>query len=172
MTPMDSNIRDALRFQVVVENDGNTCLAVQTAAGCFGFPFVAVTVAVKVDGFADFDVPADDFEDGGDFRLPLFNQFVHIFLEFHQLLGKGGVQRNHGTGAVGLGTHGAELEAVAGEGERAGAVAVGIVYHQFRNLRDVQLHALLAAEADEVVLGALFDVFQHLASTACPGRKR
>lgn len=93
----------------------------------------------------------------------LFNQFVHIFLEFHQLLGKGGVQRNHGTGAVGFGTHGAELEAVAGEGERAGAVAVGIVYHQFRNLRDVQLHALLAAEADEIVLGALFDVFQHLA---------
>ena len=32
--------------------------------------FIAVTVAVKVDGFADFDVPADDFEDGGDFRLP------------------------------------------------------------------------------------------------------
>ena len=119
---------DALRFQVVVENDGNTCLAVQTAAGCFGFPFIAVTVAVKVDGFADFDVPADDFEDGGDFRLPLFNQFVHIFLEFHQLLGKGGVQRNHGTGAVGLGTHSAELEAVAGEGERAGAVAVGEIF--------------------------------------------
>ena len=28
-----------------------------------------------------------------------------------------------------------------------------IVYHQFRNLRDVQLHALLAAEADEVEIG-------------------
>ena len=154
---------DAFRFQVVVEDDGDTCLAVQTAAGSFGFPLVAVTVAVKVDGFADFDVPADDFKNSGDFRLALFNQFVHIFLEFRQLLGKGGVQRNHGTGAVGFGTHGAELEAVAGKGERAGAVAVGIVYHQFRNLRDVQLHALLAAEADEVVLGTLFNVLQHLA---------
>ena len=90
-----------------------------------------------MDGFTNLDVLADNVENGGDFRLTLFNQFVHIFLEFRQLLGKGGIQRNHGTGAVGLGTHGAELEAVAGEGERAGAVAVGIVYHQFRNLRDV-----------------------------------
>ena len=73
---------DAFRLQVVVEDNGNAGFAIQTTTGSFSFPFVTVTVSIEVDGFTNLDVLADNVEDGGDFRLPLFNQFVHIFLEF------------------------------------------------------------------------------------------
>ena len=79
---------------------------------------LAVAVAVEADGLARLDVLADDLEDGGYFRLTLLDEGVHLVLEVHELFGHGGVEGNHRAGAVGLGTHGAELEAVAREGER------------------------------------------------------
>ena len=115
-----------------------------------------------MDGLADLEISADDVENGRHFVFTLLDEGVYVALEVSQLLGQSGVEGYHGTGAVGLRTHGAELEAVAGEGEGAGAVAVGVVDEQFGYLRDVQLHALLAAQADEFVLVALLDMCQHL----------
>ena len=37
---------------------------------------------------------------------------------------------------------GTELETVSGEGEWRSTVAVGVIDHQLRNLRDIQLHTL------------------------------
>ena len=61
-----------------------------------------------------------------------------------QCLSNGTIERYHSAGTVGLATHGTELEAVAREGERRRAVAVGVVDEQFGNLRDVEFHSLLA----------------------------
>ncbi len=116
--------------------------------------------------------PADDFEDGGDFRLSLFNQFVHIFLEFHNWSATAVF-----SAIIAL----AQLasEPTARNSKRLPVKAKGEVrlrsvlsINKFRNLRNVQLHAVFAAEADRGRLCAVFDVFQHLAQTACRGRKR
>ena len=154
---------DAFGFQVVVEDEGHTGFAIQTAFLGFGFPFVAVTVTVEMDRLAYLDIFTDDVEDGRNLRFALFHKFVYIFLELCQLFGKGGVQGNHGAGAVGFRPYGAKLKAVAGESKRAGAVTVGVVYHQFGNLGNIRFHALLAAEADKVVFGAFLYMFQNLA---------
>ena len=45
-------------------------------------------------------------------------------------LGHSGIEHQVGVGDVLLGAAGTELELVAGEGERGGAVAVGVVLHQ------------------------------------------
>ena len=68
----------------------------------------------------------DSLKDSRNLGFASFDEFVHIFFEFYQLLGYGGVQGNHGTGAVCFRTYGAELKTVSGEGERTGAVTVGI----------------------------------------------
>ena len=115
-----------------------------------------------MDGFANLDVFADHIQDSRNLRFTLLDEFVHIFFEFYQLFGYGSVQGNHGAGTVCFRTYGAELKTVSGEGERAGAVTVGIVNQQFRNLRNIQFHALLAAKAYEIILGTLFNVFQYL----------
>lgn len=94
-----------------------------------GFPFVAVAVTVEVNGLAYPDVFADNVEDSRNLRFTLPDKFVYILLEFYQLLGKSGVQGNHGAGTVGFRTYGTKLEAVARKGKRAGTVTVGVVYH-------------------------------------------
>ena len=137
---------DARGLQVVVENERAARFAVQTPMGGLRLPFVRVAVAVKTDRLALLDVAADNFNDGGDFRFTLFDERVHVLLEPGKLFGNGRVERNHGTGTVCLRAYGAEFEAIAGEGERRGAVAVGIVNQQFGNLRDVQLHSLFACQ--------------------------
>ena len=154
---------DAFGLQIVVEDERYTGFAVQTAFFGLGFPFVAVAVTVEVNGLAYPDVFTDNVEDSRNLRFTLPDKFVYILLEFYQLLGKSGVQGNHGAGAVGFRTYGTKLEAVARKGKRAGTVSVGVVYHQFGYLRNVQLHALFAAEADEVVLSAFLNMFQYLA---------
>ena len=47
---------DAAFFQIVIEDHRHACLAVQATTGCFGFPFVTVAVAVKMDRLAFLDV--------------------------------------------------------------------------------------------------------------------
>lgn len=115
-----------------------------------------------MNGFALFDVSANYVEDGRYFGLSSFNQSVHIFFKLLQLVGNGGIQCYHCAGTVGIGPYGAELETVSGECERRSAVTVRVINQQFRNLRDIQLHALFVAQADQVILRALFDVLQYL----------
>ena len=153
---------DTFRLQIAVEDERHTGFAIQTAFLGLFFPFVTVAVAIEMDGLTNLDVFADNLKDSRNLRFTPFDEFVHIFFEFYQLLGYGGVQGNHGTGTVCFRTYGAELKTVSGEGERTGAVTVGIVNQQFRNLRNIQFHALLAAKAYEIILCTLFNVFQYL----------
>ena len=96
------------------------------------YPISELTVHPRIQkefykGVPHLDVFADNFKDSRNLRFTPFDEFVHIFFEFYQLLGYGGVQSNHGTGTVCFRTYGAELKTVSGEGERTGAVTVGIV---------------------------------------------
>ena len=88
---------------------------------------------------------------------------VHTFLEVDQSLCDSRIQGNHRTGAVGLATHSTELETVSGEGKWTGAVSVGIVDEQFRNLGDVDFHALLSSHDEEVFFVSLLDVVEQFA---------
>ena len=72
------------------------------------------------------------------FVLASLDELIHALLEIHQCLGYGCIECYHGRGAVGLTAGCTELKAVSGEGERAGAVAVGIVYQQLGHRRDVE----------------------------------
>ena len=154
---------DAGGVEISVVDEGSAGLAVESAAQGFGFPFVAVSVAVEADGFAGLDVFAQDVEDGADLALSFLDEGVHAGLEVRQGLGHGGVQGYHGAGAVGDGTDGAELEAVAREGEGRRAVAVGVVYHQFGNLRNVELYAVLAFQREEFLLGGVLNYVEQFA---------
>ena len=55
-----------------------------------------------------------------------------------------------------------ELESVAGEGEWGSTVAVCIVDHQFRNLRNVELHTLLACQGKEFFLVGFLDMIEQV----------
>ena len=115
-----------------------------------------------MDGLADLEISADDVENGRHFVFTLLDEGVYVALEVSQLLGQGCVEGYHGTGTVGFRTDGTELEAVASKGERTGEVAVGVVDEQLGNLWNIQLHPLFAAQADEFVLVAFFNVGQYL----------
>ena len=154
---------DTVCRQVVVENNGTARLAIQTAPLCFGLPLVAVTVPVKTDGLADFDIFADHPDKGSLFGLAFFHQGIHFGLEIRQLFGHGGVEGYHRARAVGLRTHGPKLETVSGKGERRRTVTVSIVYQQLRNLGDVQLHPMLALQEDQFLVGALLQMVEHTA---------
>ena len=108
-----------------------------------------------------------------DFQLPFFNQFVHIFLEFHQLLGK---ERKFNA-IMALRAVGLNPRRGTRSGCRVKADGLNCGCSQYclssvpESAGSAQLHALLAAGADEIVLGALFDVFQHLAQLLAQGRR-
>lgn len=157
----------AVGIKVAVENDGAGCLAVQSTAGCLFLPLIAIAVAVEVNRLANLDVLTNDLKDGRYFVLALCDESVYTGLEILESLSHSGVEHNHCAGAVGYGTDGAELEAVAGEGERRGAVAVGVVNHEFGYLWHVELHAVLSFQGEELVGGRvlhLVEEFAHLLS--------
>jgi len=161
---------DAAFVEVTVEDERTARLAVQSAACRFRFPFLAVAVAVEADGLALPDVFADDLYEGGHLLFTACHQRVDLLLEELQLLGDGGVEGNHRAGAVRFRPHGTELEAVAGEGEGRGAVAVGVVDEQLGDLRDVELHAVLARERHQFVGRALLHVVEHAAQLGAQER--
>ena len=96
-------------------------------------------------GSAGADVVAQGVEEGFFGALAGGKEGIDAHLEVGERFGHGGVEHYEGAGAVGRRADGAKLEAVAGEGEGGGAVAVGIVDEEFGNLRNVELHALFAA---------------------------
>ncbi len=108
------------------------------------------------------DKLTDLFEKGVAERFARFHASVNFVFEFNELFGHGGVEGNHRGGAVGRRSDGAELEAVAGEGEWRGAVAVGVVKHDFGNLRDVQPQTLAVVEIGEFAVGGRFDALENV----------
>ena len=91
--------------------------AVESAAGGFGLPLFAVAVAVEMDGTTGANVVAQHGEQRGVGTLALGDEGVDAHLEVGEGFGHGGVEHDEGAGAVGRRTGGAELEAIAGEGE-------------------------------------------------------
>ncbi len=163
---------DALGVEVALKDFRARLLHVEAAFLCLCHPLVAVAVAVESDGFAGLDVIAQDVDDGMEGGVVLCalkllgglgDACVNAFLEAEECLCHCGVQCYHRTGAVRLRTHGTELKAVAGEGERTGAVAVGVVDEQFGNLGDVHLHALLAVHGEDILPVRLLDVVEEFA---------
>ena len=96
-----------------------------------------------------------------EFLLELRNHGIHSLLKAYKGLGDGAVEGDHRTGAVGLRTYGSELETVSCEGKGRGAVTVGVVDEQFRNLRDIHLQALLASHSEHVIHVGLLDVVEQ-----------
>ena len=147
---------------VAVVDDRAAGFAVEAAAGGFGLPLFAVAVAVEMDGAAGADVVAQGVEEGFFGALAGGYEGIDAHLEVGERFGHGGVEHNEGAGAVGRRADGAKLEAVAGEGEGRGAVAVGVVDEEFGNLGNVELHALFACHGSERV-GRLCDAVEEFA---------
>ena len=115
-----------------------------------------------MDRLAVLDVITNHLDDGAYLVKTVGNESVHTSLEALESLSHGSIEDNHGAGAVCLRTYGTELEAVTGECERRSTVAVSIVDEQLRNLRYVELHALLASHVEEFVLVRGLDVLENL----------
>ena len=110
----------------------------QAAALGFHRPFVGVAVAVEDDALMLAQVVLD-VRDGG--RLELFARLaLHGIGELLQALRHGRVQNGVRVGEVHRGARHAELELVAGEGERARAVAVSVVLQEVREHGHAQIH--------------------------------
>ena len=153
---------DALSIEIAIEAHGTAGLAVESPLTGFGLPLVAVAVAVEADGTTDLDVFPDDVDDG---TRPVFtagDERIHAPLEVGESFGHSRVEHDERTGTVGLRAHGTKLEAVAREGERRRAVAVGVVNHQFGNLRNVEFHTFLSGHGEEFVLVSLLDVVEQV----------
>ena len=74
----------------------------------------------------------------------------------------GSIERGHGSCTVGTRTHSTELEAVAREGKRTGAVAVGVVDKDFRNLHQSHRCTFLAGNLNRRVGRHFEQLAQHL----------
>ena len=152
---------DGFRAEVVVEDDRAAGLTVESSLLGFFHPLVRIAVAVETDRLAGLDVFTQHVDDCAGGCLSLGDERIHALFEEGECLSHGSVEGYHSRRTVGLAAHGTELEAVAGEGEWRGAVAVGIVDKQFGNFGDVELHALLAGHGKEVVVVAILDMVKQ-----------
>ena len=139
--------------EVAVEDEGSGGLAVEPASCRFGLPLVAVSVSVEDDGLDVVDVFAYYLQNGCFLLFAFADEGVNPCLEVFKCLCHSSVEGEHSARAVGLGTYGTELETVAGECEWRGTVAVGVVYQQFRNRREVELHCVLAGDEQGIGVG-------------------
>ena len=162
---------DALRVEVVLEDDGAGLLDIESASGCLDDPFVAIAIAIETHGLAGLDVIAEHIEDGGDLVLAFGNLGIDALLEFLQGFGHCRVEGDHGRGAVGGGARCTELETVAGEGKGRRAVAVGIVDDEIRDLGDVDLHALFAFQVKQVFFVAVLNMVEELCELLAEERR-
>jgi hypothetical protein len=80
-----------------------------------------------MDRLAFLDILADYLDDSGELILSGGYLSVYLGLELPQLIRYGGVQYQHGGGAVRGGTYGTELETITGEGERGGTVTIRVI---------------------------------------------
>ena len=149
------------RRGIGIVDEWHAAFAIQAAPLRLLPPFVAVAVAVETNGLRLADILAQHFEDGVLFLLACRHTGVHLVAELLQLRGNGGVKGYHSTAAVGRGTHGAELEAVASESEGRGAVAVGIVDQHLGDMRHAELHTALFVEDYGLLLVGVLQLVEH-----------
>ena len=131
-------------------------------AAFFGFllPFVRIAVAFEQHVFGSLDVFAHHVHNRHFLLFALVNQRIGLFLELNQRVGHNRVQHRHGVGAIGGTTHGTELKLVAREGKRRGAVAVGVVQQNRRNLVNAELHVHIVALV-ELDIAAFLQFIEH-----------
>ena len=153
---------NAFLVEITVEDNGAGRLAVESALLSFFLPLVAVAIAVEADGLAGLDILAHYVDDGGSLVLACLDECINSCLEVLQRLGYSCIQHDERRCTVGLAAYGTELESVAGEGEWGSTVAVGIVDHQLRNLRNIELHTLLACQGKEFFLVGFLDMIEQV----------
>ena len=142
---------DAWLIKIAIEDNGAARFAVQATAERLLLPFFRITITVKKNGATNFNVLAENCENGFRALSPLSNQRIHASFEVAQSLCHGSIQHNHSRRAVGARTQCAEFKAVTHESEGRSSVAVRIVYENFGNLWDIQLHPLFSAHSRKFV---------------------
>ena len=128
---------DALLRDVGRQRIGGGAVVGQAAALGLGGPLVGVTVAVEDDALVLLQRLLD-VGDGGGLEL-VAGLALHGVGEVLQRLCHGGVEHHVAVGQVHRRARHAELELIAGEGEGAGAVTVGIVLQEVRQNRNTQV---------------------------------
>ena len=111
-------------------------------------PFLAVSVSIETNRLAGLYVLAKYVDDCANLALAICHKSVNTLSEADESLCHCGIEGYHSRGAVGLAAYGAELEPVASEGKRGGAVAVGVVDDEVGNLRNVNFHSLFALDVE------------------------
>ena len=131
---------DVLLIHEVRVGFGNGFEVEQAASLGFLHPFVGVVVAVEDDRLVFDKSLADQPLDSGIHVLRVLERLI----ELTQFLGDHGVEHVVRAADIQRGTESAELEFVAGEGERRGTVAVGGVLLEVGEHVDAGLHTFLA----------------------------
>ena len=121
------------RLEIIVEDKRSRGLAVESPLLSFNLPLVSVAIAVEDNRLDVLDILTDGLEYGSVLVLSGCNQCIDSDLEVSKSLSDSSIESQHSTGAIGLRTYCAELEAISGEGEWRCTVTVGIVNE---NLRD------------------------------------
>ena len=106
----------------------------------FFAPAVAVSVAIEEDAPVRRQLAANQ---RGQRRFKIF-RLLQLIGERHQRIRHGGVDHDVGACDVERRTRHAELELVASEGKRRGAVAVGVILRDGGQRRNADIHAPLA----------------------------
>ena len=136
----------------------------QAALGRFLGPLGGVAVAVEDDPLVLLDDLRQEFAGGLFDLLAGRDGLLEFGRDEVERLGDRDVQRDVRVGDALVRRHRAELELVAGEGERAGAVAVARVTRQLRQDADAGVeHAAALGRLRATLFDLLEDVRQHVA---------
>ena len=133
--------RDALRGDEARQRVGRGAVVREPPALGLLLPFVRIAVAVEDDALVRLERLAD-VGDGGRLEL-LASLALHGVGEVLEALRHGGVEDHVAVGQVHRRAGHAELELVARERERRGAVAVGVVLQEVRQHGHAQVHGHL-----------------------------
>ena len=142
---------DARFVEIAIEDNGAARFAVQAATKRLLLPFFRIAITIKENRATSVDVLTKHRENRSCAFSPLSNQQIHASFEVAQSLCHGSIQHNHCCRAVGARTQCAEFKAVTHESEGRSAVAVRIVYENFRNLWNIQFHPLFSFHRSEFV---------------------
>ena len=154
---------DGVGTSVRVIHQGSRSFDIEATASSLLLPLLAITIAVEVDSLRLCEEFLDLGEDSGFGVFALGYASLNDVGEVIELGSDGGIEGDKSRGIVGRRTDGAILEAVAGEGEWAGTVAVGIIEGKFGDLSDVECDLLLAVDRD---LGDRVDLLHHVEDRA------
>ena len=145
----------------------------QLALAGFLLPLRRVVVAVEDDPLVLLDDLGEELADGLVQVLALGRRRLELVGDRVERIGHRRVQHHVREGDALPRRHGAELELVAGERERAGAVAIARVARQLRQHADAEvLNAALLGGLGAALLDLLEDVGEHLAEEDRQNRRR